>query len=114
MKPAITFMPEGKTVSVRQGTSVLDAARRAGIPIKTRCGGKMGCLMCKVTQLSVGGLSESGEQERRKLAGLAEQGVRLACQAKVIGDASVEVPEDPLKSAVRRLLAKQAEEDDLW
>ncbi|HUC92352.1 MAG TPA: 2Fe-2S iron-sulfur cluster-binding protein [Paenibacillus sp.] len=114
MKRVITFMPEGRTVSVPHGTSVLEAARRAGVPIKTRCGGKMGCLMCKVTQLSEGGLSASGEQERRKLAGLAEQGVRLACQAKVTGSASVEVPENPLKSTVRRLLAKQAEEDDLW
>jgi len=110
----VTFQPEGKTVAVPRGTSVLEAARRARIAIKTRCGGKAGCLMCKVNQLSAGGLSPPQEQELRKLGNGIEQGVRLSCQAKVVGHAVVEVPEDPLRSTVRRLLAKQEEDDALW
>lgn len=110
--PRITFMPDNKTVEVPRGVSVLDASRRAGIAIKTRCGGKAGCLMCKVTQLADHGLSPLTAQEERKLAGHASLGVRLSCQAKVYGDAVVEVPEDPLKRAVRKALEAQKEEDD--
>jgi 2Fe-2S ferredoxin len=115
MNVEITFLPEGKKVTVRPGTSVLEAARKARIHIRTRCGGKAGCLMCKVTQLSEGGLSPMGEAEQRKLMGMEGTGTRLSCQAKVTGTAKVAVPEDPLRSAVRDLLAKQREEEDtLW
>ncbi|WP_274651657.1 2Fe-2S iron-sulfur cluster-binding protein [Paenibacillus humicola] len=114
MNPHITFLPSGKRIAVRPGTTVLDAARRAGVPIRTRCDGKASCLMCKVTAPSRGGLSPLSEQERRKLAGLDKQGTRLACQARIAGNAVVEVPEDPLKAAVRRQLERQAEDDDLW
>jgi len=115
MDSRVTFQPEGKTIAVPRGTSVLDAARRARIAIKTRCGGKAGCLMCKVKQLSADGLSPPHEPELRKLGSDIGQGMRLSCQARVTGHAIVEVPEDPLRSAVRRLLAKQQEDDDaLW
>ncbi|WP_028561307.1 2Fe-2S iron-sulfur cluster-binding protein [Paenibacillus pinihumi] len=114
MKIEITFMPDNKTVTVHPGTTVFDAARKAGVPIRSRCGGKAGCLMCKVTDLTGSGLSKMVDNERRKLADLEKNGVRLSCQAKIIGAASVEVPEDPLRAAVRRQLAKQAEEDTLW
>ncbi|WP_181438834.1 2Fe-2S iron-sulfur cluster-binding protein [Paenibacillus sambharensis] len=114
MAVTVTFLPERKTVSVHPGTSVLEAARKARILIKTRCGGKAGCLMCKVKDVSGEGLSAQADRERRKLLGTAD-GTRLSCQAKVVGDAVVEVPEDPLKSAVRKLLEKQQEEEEgLW
>lgn len=110
----ITFMPSGKTIDVPQGTSVLDAARRARVPIKTRCGGQAACLMCKVTARSTEGLSPPEERERRKLGGLLAQGMRLSCQAKAVGSAVVEVPEDPLRAAVRKLLAEQERDEELW
>ncbi|MBJ6363514.1 2Fe-2S iron-sulfur cluster-binding protein [Paenibacillus sp. GCM10012307] len=114
MKFDITFMPDDITVSVLPGTTVFDAARKAGIPIRSRCAGKAGCLMCKVTDLAGSGLSAILDNEQRKLAGMEKSGIRLSCQAKIMGAAVVEVPEDPLRAAVRRQLAKQAEEDKLW
>ncbi|MBW7473457.1 2Fe-2S iron-sulfur cluster binding domain-containing protein [Paenibacillus oenotherae] len=114
MNVDITFLPSGRSASVRAGTTVLDAARKAGVPIRTRCDGKAACLMCKVTTASGQGLSPLSDNERRKLAGLEGQGTRLACQTKVTGKAVVEVPEDPLRAAVRRQLMRQAEEDELW
>ena len=48
MNVDITFLPSGRTATVRAGTTVLDASRKAGVPIRTRCGGKAACLMCKV------------------------------------------------------------------
>lgn len=99
-------MPGGVSVRVRPGTSLLDASRRARVHIATRCGGKASCLMCKVKVLEQQGLSPLHRNEEIKLGSLGEQGFRLSCQAKVVGNVTVEVPEDPLKAAVRRQLAQ--------
>ncbi|HZG78344.1 MAG TPA: 2Fe-2S iron-sulfur cluster-binding protein [Paenibacillus sp.] len=112
--PRITFLPEGKTVEVRPGTTLLGAARAAGVAVRTRCGGVAGCLMCKVKVQEPLAVSPRTEAERRKLGDDADE--RLSCQTKALRDATVVVPEDPLKAAVRRQLErqKQEEEDGLW
>ncbi|BFH61776.1 2Fe-2S iron-sulfur cluster-binding protein [Paenibacillus azoreducens] len=118
MKHEITFNPSGKKVVVSRGTSVLAAARRAGVHIPTRCGGKMGCLMCKieVDQTAEKRLSPPEEPEQRKLGSLVRQGIRLACQAKIEGTVTVSIPEDKLKAAIRKKLeaAREGESDELW
>ena len=115
----VLFLPDGTRVSVPAGTSLLAAARKAGTTIPTRCSGKMGCLMCKVTLApeDAEGVSAASDAERRKLGGLAGDGIRLACQAAVrAGSVKVTVPEDPLKAAVRRRLeeVRRQKEDELW
>ncbi|AWB45023.1 ferredoxin [Paenibacillus sp. CAA11] len=116
MDVQITFLPQGKTVKVKQGTTVLSAARLARIHIATRCGGKASCMMCKVhTEPGAqNGLAALTAAEERKLGSLAGQGVRLACQAKLQGTATVRLPEDRLKAAIRRQLEQQEEDDLLW
>ncbi|MEI7024562.1 2Fe-2S iron-sulfur cluster-binding protein [Paenibacillus sp. y28] len=110
----LTFLPDNKTIEVPPGTSVLHAARKANLIIRSRCAGNAACLMCKVTALSGQGLSQVQDKEARKLGPLVKQNVRLACQVKIIGDAQVEVPEDPLKAVIRAKLREQQEEDKLW
>ncbi|MGG6309603.1 2Fe-2S iron-sulfur cluster-binding protein [Paenibacillus macerans] len=117
MEGNITFLPHGKTVKVRPGTSVLRAAREAKIHIASRCGGNAGCLMCKVLvdPDKAGALSPPSTAERRKLGPLLDQGYRLACQANIRGAAEVRLPEDPLKAAIRKQLERQRQDDDgLW
>ncbi|MDR0270297.1 2Fe-2S iron-sulfur cluster-binding protein [Paenibacillus sp.] len=118
MNHEITFKPSGKKAVVSQGTSVLAAARRAGVHISTRCGGKMGCLMCKieVDAEAEKRLSQPGEPEKRKLGSLVHQGIRLACQSKIEGTVTVSIPEDKLKAAIRKKLeaARKGEPDELW
>ncbi|MBD2861323.1 MULTISPECIES: 2Fe-2S iron-sulfur cluster-binding protein [Paenibacillus] len=109
----IRFLPDDKSVRVKPGTSVLDASRKARVLIRTRCGGNAACLMCKVSAESGEGLSAPSDNEKHKLGNQLTEGVRLACQAKVTGNCTVIIPEDPLKAAVRAQLAKQRE-DDLW
>nr|WP_221626804.1 2Fe-2S iron-sulfur cluster-binding protein [Cohnella lubricantis] len=108
-------MPDGQTAVVRIGATVLEASRKAKAPVRTRCGGVAGCLMCKVNvdQAEAGALQEPTSAELRKLGPLLEEGVRLSCQARVKADVSVCIPEDPLKAAIRRRLAEQAD-DKLW
>ena len=114
-KVAITFQPSDKTVKVRSGITVLRAAREAKIHISTRCGGQAGCLMCKVLVEpgQAAAFTSPTEAERRKLGFQLEQGYRLACQAKICGQGVVQVPEDPLKAAIRKQLEKQ-QDDSLW
>lgn len=114
----ITFLPGTRRISVGYGVSLLEAVRKAGIVLPTRCGGKAGCLMCKVS-IDPGdstALRPPAEAERRKLGSLLDEGVRLACQAAVWDDVCVHIPEDPLKAAVRRRLeaARRGEAEDLW
>ncbi|MNJ48250.1 hypothetical protein D3C77_434400 [compost metagenome] len=70
--------------------------------------------MCKVKVDEEHGkaLTPPTASELRKLGPLLEQGVRLACQAKICGDTAVNVPEDPLKAAIRKQLEQRNE--DLW
>lgn len=116
MDTKITFKPTGRIVTVRPGTTVLACARQNRIHIPSRCGGKAGCMMCKiqVDEQYAGFLSPLTGAERHKLGPLAEAGTRLACQAQVRGPAVITVPEDRLKAAVQKQLQAQAEEDSLW
>jgi Uncharacterized metal-binding protein len=111
----VTFLPDNRTVTVRPGVTLLEASRRANVAVRTRCGGVAGCLMCKVSvdAEALLRLNEPTEPERRKLGPQLDEGMRLGCQARVRGDVVVTVPEDPLKAAIRRKLAEQAEEE-LW
>jgi uncharacterized 2Fe-2S/4Fe-4S cluster protein (DUF4445 family) len=88
----VTFQPEGKAAHVLPGSLVIEAAARAGIIIETPCGGRGTCGKCRVVVED--GCSEVNDTERGRLTAdeLAE-GVRLACQAKVVADTTVTVPE---------------------
>lgn len=112
--PEVHFWPDDKKISVRSGTTLLDAGRKAKVHIRTRCGGKAACLMCKVKVNDPGskGLAPMNVNERLKLGSQADEGYRLACQARVIGSVQVSIPEDPLKAAIRAQLARQTDGDD--
>ncbi|WP_138492968.1 2Fe-2S iron-sulfur cluster-binding protein [Paenibacillus pinistramenti] len=116
METAITFEPMGKTFKARPGSTVLQAALQHRISIPTRCKGMAGCLMCKVrvSPEHQAALTACTPAEERKLGPLLQEGVRLACQAKIKGHAVVTVPEDPLKAAIRKQLEAQNQEDKLW
>lgn len=110
----VQFEPDGVEVEVRPGTTLLEAARKGKVTIRSRCAGMAGCLMCKVTVEDQSGISPLSQAEQQKLGPLVQSGVRLACQARVQGHTAVQVPEDPLKAAIRAQLARQKEEDSLW
>jgi 2Fe-2S ferredoxin len=108
----VTFYPDDKSIKVKSGTTVLDAAKRARVAIRTRCGGHASCLMCKVTVHDQSGLSPIASKEAIKLGDLKDRSIRLSCQARLMRNTEVIIPEDPLKAAIRAQLAKQREEDD--
>jgi 2Fe-2S ferredoxin len=49
------------------------------------------------------------------LTGTLDRGMRLACQTLIQQDLFLEIPEDPLKAAVRRQLELQkGDQQSLW
>jgi len=83
----VTFVPAGVTVWVECGTTVLAAARSAGLMVPAPCGGRGVCASCGVRVVS-GRLHDADEQE---LEGLrrAPADVRLACRARVSGPCEI-------------------------
>jgi ferredoxin len=77
---------------VKEGKSLLKAAKDAGVKIKDSCDGKGKCGKCLVKVIS-GNLTEPTDRETKELgAESIKDGFRLACQAEVVdGEVLVEV-----------------------
>ena len=83
--------PDGRSIRVPKGFSVLEASRLAGIPHHAVCGGRGRCSTCRVRVLE--GISQLPPPELLEQATLArihaEPDVRLACQLRPREDLSV-------------------------
>lgn len=104
--PKVVFLPEEKEVTVKVGTTVLQASRKARCMIKSVCGGNASCLTCKVQVGDPSALSPMAKKEQIKVG---DGGYRLACQAKIMDHAEIILPEDPLQRAVRKQLQQLKE-----
>ncbi len=97
----ITFLPYHRTIEVSEGDSLIRTALQAGVHINASCGGEGVCAKCRV-QVEEGEIGE-GLSERLSSEDI-EAGYRLACQARVIGDATIRVP---VESAMDRSVFDQ-------
>ena len=87
----VFFRPAGRSVQIPERATVAAAANLAGVALEQVCGGKGTCGKCKVRLLS-GSLGPLTDAERRLLTPTeVTGGVRLACQAPVLQDSTVEV-----------------------
>ena len=86
----ITFQPSGQSVYVLPGTSLLEAAGRAGIILQTPCGGRGTCGKCRVRIVSGEGSSPSTADKDVLPDDLVKSGFRLACQTSIGGEMVVE------------------------
>ncbi|MHB8536076.1 MAG: ISC system 2Fe-2S type ferredoxin, partial [Sulfuricaulis sp.] len=88
--------PEGKTIEVKPGVSICDAALEAGIPIEHACEKSCACTTCHVVVRQGFDSLESAEEKEEDLLDKAwglEPESRLSCQAKVTNrDLVVEIP----------------------
>ena len=110
----IVFEPSGKQVVVGPGKSILEAASKAGVSIRSECGGRGLCGKCKVIIPSKTGLSPLTKNEKSRLtAKEIEKGFRLACLSLVTGEAenvTVIIPEES-RLEKRRILIEGFERD---
>ena len=95
--PRVVFIhPEGKSGDVSADLTLLEAAESLGFPLDHDCGGNASCSTCRVEVLTGGeNLSEIDFEEQDLLdrEALTEPYHRLGCQARVLGDVVVQVPE---------------------
>ena len=90
----IVVEPYGKRLVVRKGVKLLDALLTNGVPVRSDCGGVGACGKCKVI-VREGEVSPLTEVELNLLSREeVENGYRLACQVKVLGDVTVYIPEE--------------------
>ncbi|NLL83032.1 MAG: DUF4445 domain-containing protein [Lentisphaerae bacterium] len=91
----ITFQPQGRSLTILPGTSILEAAARAGLVIETPCGGMGTCGKCRV-QITQGDQPPTPADIKFFSATDLNQGWRLACQGKATSDLVITVPESSL------------------
>jgi len=91
MPPATVTVSYGEDVrstSVKENTLLGEAILATGLPLEQPCAGQGTCGKCKV--LVEGQLSPVDEVEQERLSSAElSAGYRLACRARVLGDASV-------------------------
>ena len=85
----ITFLPSNRTISVPTGSSLLKAAREAGLHINASCGGAGVCGKCRVVIEQ--GEVQGGGSERVSAADY-QAGYRQACGTLVFSDLTVRIP----------------------
>jgi len=89
--PRVTILPDAKTVEVPRGTTLLEAAQRAGALLGAACGGVCACSSCHViVREGCDSLEEASERELDVLdrAFGVTANSRLACRAQ-LGEADV-------------------------
>jgi len=92
--PRVRFAEQNVEVEVPAGSSILQAAQRAGAPEGSACGGVCACSTCHVyVDQGADLLSEASEDEEDILdkAFDVRMNSRLGCQAKLQGDGLVVV-----------------------
>jgi uncharacterized 2Fe-2S/4Fe-4S cluster protein (DUF4445 family) len=88
----VDFEPVGKRVEVPPDTSLLEAARQAGLELSSACGGEGSCGQCRVTVIT-GAVTPPIDSEEFILTDLEiYQGERLACCTRVESNVKVNVP----------------------
>lgn len=115
----VILMPSGRRGQVKEGESLLEAARQLGVEIESICAGRLTCGKCKVRveegdfqkhgiQSQSEHLSAMSEEERLLLERMDNSDCRLSCSAYVHGDVLVSVPEESL--AHKQIIRKTATE----
>lgn len=93
---SLTILPDGRTVEVAPGVSVLEACRKHDIDLPGICGGRGRCRECRVTVVGREVAPSALDKSLLEPEDLA-RGWRLSCQLMVEGDLTVELPPVSLK-----------------
>ena len=94
----VRFEPEGTTVEIAPGSTLLEAALKADIHINASCNGKGSCGKCKI-------ILREGDVASEPTALLSDQekekNYYLACQTTVLGNAVAAIPEETVERRLK-------------
>jgi 2Fe-2S ferredoxin len=117
--PVVTFYNEHRSIEAEPGTNLRHFMLRSGVtPYRgltslTNCRGHNVCGTCAVEVMDGKGVSPRSEEENSTLGGnfvvarTVGKNIRLACQAKIIGD--VVVKTHPVRPVDRQATTKRVE-----
>ena len=94
MHHLIRFLPSERSVRVAPGTSLLEAAREAGLPVAQTCTGEGICARCGM-QVLEGGADldeESPRETKAKARNRIDPRLRLSCLLLADRDLTVTAP----------------------
>ena len=94
MEYTIRFLPSEREVRVAAGTTLLEAARQAELPVASACGADGICGRCGL-QILEGEETlppESEREQKIKAANRIDPTLRLACRIKLASDLVVTAP----------------------
>jgi len=94
----IIFLPDGKEAIMPKGSTLLDAALVAVVYLNASCNGKGACGKCKLVK--VAGVVETTPTPLLTNHEL-EKGYLLACQSRITGDATVEIPREVIERKLK-------------
>lgn len=97
----VQFQPVGKRVTIPVETTLLDAARQAGIDLTSACGGEGSCGQCQVVPLTGETTPHNSDEEFLLSEKDRSEGYRLACCTKILSDVKVHLPKDSLITGQR-------------
>jgi uncharacterized 2Fe-2S/4Fe-4S cluster protein (DUF4445 family) len=114
----VVFQPSGVRGKVKDGDTILEAARQLGAGLESICGGKGSCGKCKIRidegyfpkyslNSEIASTETEGQVSEKFLSRTQmRQGYRLACQTRVHGDIVVFIPEESRKG--QQVVRKEA------
>ena len=79
----VRFEPSGKTIAVAAGTSLLEAARAAGLPVASACGADGVCGRCGMRIVAGDAGDEAAAEIEIKRRNRIEPDLRLSCRVRV-------------------------------
>ncbi len=93
--PMLTILPSGKTLSVAEGSTILEALLAADAGINPKCGGKAQCASCHIFvhdgRKSITKVQREENERLDQIVGVGSKS-RLACQARFgAEDVTVEI-----------------------
>ena len=98
---SVTFQPIGRRARLAPGATVMAAARSVGVQLVSACGGQGSCGRCRVRVVAGSVLEPTGAEREQLNAAELAGGIRLACQAVVRGDVSIEILASSLTATQR-------------
>ena len=107
----VVLLPSGKRGIGSEGKTVLEVSRESGIEIESLCGGNRSCGKCKVKRME-GDLSAFTEEEAKFITeSERDEGYRLGCAAKILGDVKIFIPEE--SQTQKQVIRKEAAEKSI-
>ncbi len=112
-KHKITFLPDRKEVEVEEGTSLFDAAEKAGVYLNSLCGGEGVCGNCRV-QVTGG----RAKPDKGSIIFLSKEEIQsgyvLACQTKVTDNLEVVIPPEARLEEEQILTTAREQDQEAW